>query len=124
LSAPGKADDPNASPTPVSIVLTGGPCAGKSSILALIRDRLRKRGIQVVTVPEYATHFFANSDGFQVEWVGTKKEDGLQDVFLRYQMMQESMFKDFAALNSKPSVLLFDRAVMDQKVFTSSEKIW
>jgi len=104
--------------------LTGGPCAGKSSILALIRDRLRKRGMQVITVPEYATHFFANSDGFQVEWVGTEKEHGLQDVFLRYQMMQESMFMEFAALNDKPSVLLLDRAVIDQKVFTSSDEIW
>merc|ERR1719162_2678226 len=39
-------------------------------------------------------------------------------------MMQESMFRDFAALNTKPSVLLLDRGVMDQKVFTSSDKIW
>merc|ERR1719247_1825293 len=79
----------------VSIVLTGGPCSGKSSILAVIRDRLRKRGMQVITVPEYATHFFANSDGFQVEWVGKEQEHGLQDVFLRYQMMQEDMFKEY-----------------------------
>merc|ERR1719181_2563076 len=59
---------------PFSIVLTGGPCGGKSSILAVIRDRLRKRGMQVIAVPEYATHFFANSDGFQLDWVGTEKE--------------------------------------------------
>lgn len=108
----------------MSIVLTGGPCSGKSSVLAVIRDRLSKRGMQVVTVPEYATHFFANSDGFQGEWVGTEKEEGLQCVFLKYQMMQEDMFKTFAALNSKPTVLLLDRGVMDQKVFTSSLSIW
>jgi len=107
----------------VSIALTGGPCSGKSSILAVIRDRLRKRGMQVITVPEYATHFFANSDGFQVDWVGTQKEHGLQDVLLRFQMMQEDMFKEYGALNSKPCVLIYDRAVIDQKVFTSPE-IW
>lgn len=108
----------------VSIVLTGGPCSGKSSILAVIRDRLRKRGMQVITVPEYATHFFANSDGFQVEWVGTQKEHGLQDVLLRFQMMQEDMFKEYGALNSKPCVLICDRAVLDQKVFCSSNEVW
>lgn len=108
---------------PFSIVLTGGPCGGKSSILAVIRDRLRKRGMQVIAVPEYATHFFANSDGFQPEWAGTAKEQGLQNIFLAYQLMQEDMFHDFASLNSKPSVLLLDRGVMDQKSFTS-EEIW
>jgi hypothetical protein len=34
------------------------------------------------------------------------------------------MFREFAALNDKPSVLLLDRAVMDQKVFASSLDIW
>jgi len=34
------------------------------------------------------------------------------------------MFCEYAALNSKPSVLLLDRAVVDQKVFSSSEDVW
>jgi len=122
LSTPGKVDE-SPRPAQFQIVLTGGPCGGKSSILAVIRDRLRKRGMQVIAVPEYATHFFANSDGFQVEWVGTEKEQGLQDVFLRYQVMQEDMFREFAALNSKPTVLLLDRAALDQKAHTSGA-IW
>lgn len=108
----------------MAIVLTGGPCSGKSTMLALIRDRLSKRGMQVLTVPEYATHFFGNSEGFQVEWVGTEKEENLQDILLRFQVTQENMFHEFAALNKKPAVLLMDRGVMDQKVFTSSEKVW
>eukprot|EP00928_Gymnodinium_smaydae_P047292 TRINITY_DN31553_c0_g1_i1.p1 TRINITY_DN31553_c0_g1~~TRINITY_DN31553_c0_g1_i1.p1 ORF type:complete len:484 (+),score=124.34 TRINITY_DN31553_c0_g1_i1:54-1454(+) len=111
-------------PRSMTIVLTGGPCSGKSTILALIRDRLSKRGMQVLTVPEYATHFFANSDGFQGEWVATEKEDKLQDILLRFQIMQENMFHEYGALNKKSSVLLLDRAVMDQKVFVSSDKVW
>jgi len=124
VETPAKAPGVALAPRQISIVLTGGPCSGKSSILALLRDRLSKRGFQVVTVPEYATHFFANSDGFQGEWVGTQKEEDLQNIFLRYQMMQEDMFRDFASLNTKTSVLLLDRATLDQKVFTSDEKIW
>merc|ERR1719446_859618 len=110
LSTPDKAEE--ARPKPFSIVLTGGPCGGKSSILAVIRDRLRKRGMQVIAVPEYATHFFANSDGFQLDWVGTQKEQGLQNVLLKYQMMQEDLFRDFAGLNTKTSVLLLDRGTL------------
>lgn len=108
----------------ISIVLTGGPCSGKSSVLATIRERLGKRGIQVITVPEYATHFFSNSDGFQLEWVATKKEEDLQNVLLRYQMVQEDLFQDYAELNSKTTVLLLDRGCLDQKVFVSSDAIW
>lgn len=108
----------------ISIVLTGGPCSGKSSMMALLRDRLARRGIQVITVPEYATHFFSNSDGFQPEWVATEKENDLQNVLLRYQMMQEDLFRDYAELNSKTTVLLLDRGCLDQKVFVSSDDIF
>jgi len=108
----------------IVIALTGGPSSGKSSILAIIRDRLSKRGSQVLSVPEYATHFFANSDGFQGSWVGTEKEEEMQHIFCRYQIMQEDMFRSFASLNDKNAVILVDRGVMDQKVFASSEKMF
>eukprot|EP00929_Paragymnodinium_shiwhaense_P112479 TRINITY_DN80737_c0_g1_i1.p1 TRINITY_DN80737_c0_g1~~TRINITY_DN80737_c0_g1_i1.p1 ORF type:complete len:444 (+),score=104.13 TRINITY_DN80737_c0_g1_i1:71-1402(+) len=111
-------------PRSMAIVLTGGPCSGKSTMLALIRDRLSKRGMQVITVPEYATHFWANSEGFQGYWVATEQEESLQDILMRYQVMQENMFHEYAALNRKQAVLLMDRGVMDQKVFCSSDKIW
>merc|ERR1719277_2943805 len=93
-------------------------------MMALLRDRLARRGIQVITVPEYATHFFSNSDGFQPEWVATEKENDLQNVLLRYQMMQEDLFRDYAELNSKTTVLLLDRGCLDQKVFVSSDDIF
>ena len=40
------------------IVLTGGPCAGKTTALALISDRLRERGYQVLSAPECASLVF------------------------------------------------------------------
>jgi len=119
LGAPGKR-----SAQQISIVLTGGPCSGKSSVLALLRERLGKRGIQVISVPEYATHFFANSDGFQAEWAGNSQEEDLQEILLRYQLTQEDLFRDYARLNSKTTVLLLDRGTLDQKVFVSSDRIW
>mmetsp|Transcript_34879 Transcript_34879/g.96245 ORF Transcript_34879/g.96245 Transcript_34879/m.96245 type:complete len:250 (+) Transcript_34879:3-752(+) len=41
------------------IVFTGGPCAGKTSCVAFVRDYLAARGIKAVIVPEVAT-FFVN----------------------------------------------------------------
>ena len=37
------------------VLLTGGPCGGKSSALATLNDELTRRGFHVITVPETAT---------------------------------------------------------------------
>ena len=42
-------------PTVLRVVLTGGPCGGKTTALPSIAEALRKRGIPTVTVPETAT---------------------------------------------------------------------
>eukprot|EP00929_Paragymnodinium_shiwhaense_P089987 TRINITY_DN5021_c0_g1_i1.p1 TRINITY_DN5021_c0_g1~~TRINITY_DN5021_c0_g1_i1.p1 ORF type:complete len:493 (+),score=123.44 TRINITY_DN5021_c0_g1_i1:67-1545(+) len=120
---PGKARRSNASDLrPFTVVLTGGPCSGKSSVLAVLKRRLSVRGFQVLTVPENATHLLANSDGFQPEWAGTQSQVDMQRIFLDFQLDQERAFREFAALNSKPAVLLLDRSTLDSKVFLSDEQ--
>jgi len=106
-----------AAPRPFTVVLTGGPCAGKSSVMAVLKRRLSVRGFQVLTVPENATHLLANSDGFQPEWAGKQAQIEMQRIFLDFQLDQERAFHEFARLNQKPAVLLLDRSVMDCKVF-------
>ena len=44
----------------IKIVLTGGPCAGKTTALARVTEFLQRRGVHVLTVPEAATLFFTN----------------------------------------------------------------
>mmetsp|Transcript_93349 Transcript_93349/g.165996 ORF Transcript_93349/g.165996 Transcript_93349/m.165996 type:complete len:444 (-) Transcript_93349:14-1345(-) len=108
---------------PFMVVLTGGPSSGKSSALALLRDRLTARGFQVLTVPENATHFLANSDGFQPEWAGTDSQVRMQRIFLDFQISQEEAFKAFAALHpSKKAVILLDCCTINSKVYVSDEQ--
>lgn len=108
---------------PFVVVLTGGPCAGKSSAMAFLRDRLSKRGFQVLTVPENATHFLANSDGFQPEWAGKSSQVEMQRIFMEYQMSQEDAFKAFAKLHpTKSSILLLDCCTLNSKVYLSDEQ--
>jgi hypothetical protein len=112
-----------ASARPFLVVLTGGPSSGKSSALALLRDRLSARGFQVLTVPENATHFLANSDGFQPEWAGTDKQVEMQRIFLNFQISQEDSFKAFAGLHpTKRAVLLLDCCTINSKVYVSDEQ--
>eukprot|EP00931_Biecheleriopsis_adriatica_P007096 TRINITY_DN108410_c0_g1_i1.p1 TRINITY_DN108410_c0_g1~~TRINITY_DN108410_c0_g1_i1.p1 ORF type:complete len:430 (-),score=88.01 TRINITY_DN108410_c0_g1_i1:71-1360(-) len=108
---------------PFVVVLTGGPCSGKSSALALLRDRLTARGLQALTVPENATHFLANSDGFQPEWAGTDSQVKMQRIFLDFQIAQEEAFKSFASLHpTKRPILLLDCCTINSKVYVSDEQ--
>jgi len=108
---------------PFVVVLTGGPSSGKSSALALLRDRLTARGFQVLTCPENATHFLANSEGFQPEWAGTFKQVQMQRIFLDYQLAQEEAFKAFAALHpTKRAVLLLDCCTLNSRVYVSEDQ--
>ena len=43
----------------LKIVITGGPCAGKTSALRRIKERYSKLGFEVVHIPETATELIS-----------------------------------------------------------------
>eukprot|EP01048_Picozoa_sp_COSAG05_P004508 COSAG05_NODE_245_length_12989_cov_32.994725_9_plen_622_part_00 len=105
------------------IVLTGGPCAGKTTALAQIKERLTALGVHVVTVPENATQVFENSGGYHPDWA-VKKRCGhleLQKTLLKFQMDAERHYLAIAKLHAEtrgtPAVLLCDRGTLDGKSF-------
>lgn len=55
------------------VCLTGGPCAGKTSGLAYLSEKLRDDGISVFMVPEAAT-LLANGGGM-LDFAGYSAED-------------------------------------------------
>lgn len=103
------------------IVLTGGPCAGKTTSLAAIRDYFTEKGFNVYTVPEAATVLFTN---------GVKPTDDEDELFdlqkhiLGMQVFQQEIFNNLASLSGKPSIVLCDRGHMDSKAFVSEESWW
>lgn len=106
----------------VNVLLTGGPGAGKSSALATLRDRLSKRGFQVIVVPENATPLLANAGGYDPSWSGTQGHVELQRIFLKYQIEQENAYRRIAQLREKPCVLLHDRGCLDGRLFCTEEQ--
>ena len=42
----------NSSKVTIKLVLTGGPCAGKSSMMSVLKESFEMRGYAVFTVPE------------------------------------------------------------------------
>mmetsp|Transcript_29975 Transcript_29975/g.65911 ORF Transcript_29975/g.65911 Transcript_29975/m.65911 type:complete len:507 (-) Transcript_29975:63-1583(-) len=101
------------------IVLTGGPCGGKTTALARLSSYLRERGFEVITCPEAYGILFLN--GFEVTYFGT---DGMgmvvQDTVMKLQESMEDGFEKVLRARGKPAVLLCDRGLMDGAAYMSS----
>lgn len=116
-------DDDSASTPPVySIVLTGGPCAGKTTALARLSGYLSERGFRVYTVPEMATIMFANGVGF-ADLGSDDAVVAMQTAVLGGQLQLEDGFASLAARTGKPAVLLCDRGAMDGSAYMD-RRLW
>lgn len=104
----------NAAPV-YRIVLTGGPCGGKTTALSAITERLQGLGFQVYRVPEAATILLGG--GVSLRGVAPDQLIGFQAELLRTLMALESAFHAIAASTGRPSVLLCDRGAMDASAY-------
>lgn len=103
------------------IVLTGGPCAGKTTALAKIVEHFGSLGYQVFTLPEVPTMFTAagmnyltsNSDYF---YEGEKAT-------LEIQLALEDKFARMAQECDEPCIIVCDRGAMDISAYMDPE-LW
>mmetsp|Transcript_1352 Transcript_1352/g.2466 ORF Transcript_1352/g.2466 Transcript_1352/m.2466 type:complete len:501 (-) Transcript_1352:979-2481(-) len=111
-----------ASPPVFRIVLTGGPCAGKSTGMDTVAERLRSRGFQVLMVPEAATLLF--SGGIAFSMIASDSQCiQFQAALLKTQMTLEDAFVNVARGTGRASVVLCDRGTMDGRAYMS-EDLW
>lgn len=104
-------DQKHASAPPVTrIVITGGPCAGKTSAMAVLKDRLEKFGLRVYVVPEAATILFHNGARFHdFLKLGEEGIVNFQVRLAQLQMRLEDTMYDTAAASGERAVILCDR---------------
>ena len=104
------------------IALTGGPCAGKTTMLKNITEHLNEKGISNVVVPETATELIVNG----VVPKGTNKSvKWFQDIVLRTQVFKEDMSKSYVSNMYYPAsfaVMICDRGIIDGKAYLSNGK--
>ncbi len=98
------------------IVITGGPCAGKSSATSRIKREFTKLGYTVLFVPETATELIT---GGVAPWTcGTVAE--YQKCQLELQLKKESIFEEAARTMPAEKVLIVcDRGALDNKAYMS-----
>ena len=108
------------SPQIFKFVLTGGPCAGKTTSLERLSTYLRDRGFLVYIVPEAATLLFTN--GVSVQDLGDESfRFGFQWSILMTQIALEDSFERIARSGKQKAVLLCDRGAMDGKAYMDKQ---
>ena len=93
------------------IVLTGGPCAGKTTALAKIIEHFGSLGYQVFTLPEVPTMFTAAG----MNYLTTNKDyfyEG-EKATLEVQLALEDKFYRMAQECTEPCIIVCDRGAMD-----------
>jgi CYTH domain-containing protein/predicted ATPase len=101
-----------------TIVLTGGPCSGKSSSLAYLTEKLSDYGIMVFVIPETAT--LITSNGIDRRKMDRPKQVAMyEEAILDMQLSFEETYQRavMQIFPERKKVLLLDRGVMDIKAF-------
>ena len=96
------------------IVITGGPCAGKSTALSWIQNAFTQKGYQVLIVPETATELIL---GGVAPWTcGTNLD--FQKCQMELQLEKEKLFEQAAtSMDSKKILIVCDRGALDNKAY-------
>lgn len=88
------------------IVLTGGPCAGKTTALLLLKERLEQKGLHIVLFSEIASQVLQeNIHPNEIGLYGFQKE-----IFERQKRKEEEQ-------NVQCDLLLLDRGLIDHKAY-------
>ena len=104
------------------IVLTGGPCSGKSSSLAYLTEKLSDHGYLVFVIPETATLIATNGiDRRKMD--RTSQVVMYEEAVLDLQLSFEETYKRAISriFPERKKVILLDRGVMDIKAFVPRE---
>ena len=101
------------------IVITGGPCAGKTTALSWIRNAFSQRGYTVLIVPETATELIT---GGVAPWTCGSNED-YQKCQVELQLEKERLFEQAAAsMEAEKILIICDRGVMDNFAYMNKDE--
>ncbi len=104
-----------------SIVLTGGPCGGKSSALTHLKASLESRGWRVLIVPETATDLITSGVSIQ----SFESPQDFQKLNVKYMTEKHDLYFKAAEKMSKdkPTVIIFDRGINDCMTYAGKEAL-
>lgn len=99
----------------IKIVLTGGPCAGKTTALGYVSAELQKEGIEVIAVEEQATKLITSGK--------TPKNMGSYEfhkLLFEQELKEETyILQQAEQMSCDRVVVLFDRGLLDNRAFVT-----
>lgn len=101
------------------VVLTGGPCSGKTTGQKRLSGAFEKRGWRVFRVPETATHLL--SGGIDFSKLDPETVEEFQEDLLLCMIQTEETFFRLAARSEKNCLVICDRGAMDPSAYMSVE---
>jgi predicted ATPase/CYTH domain-containing protein len=109
---------------PITIVQTGGPCGGKSTVLSKIADRLENLGYRVYCAPEAATLLILA--GADPRHMTPAEMLAFQSSVIQLQNALEIGIRKQAGLHSsltgQRSVILLDRGIWDGAAYVKPDQ--
>ncbi|MBR3787221.1 MAG: AAA family ATPase [Firmicutes bacterium] len=98
------------------IVITGGPCAGKTTGMSWIQEAFTERGYKVLFIPETATELIS---GGVAPWTCSENVE-FQKCLIGLQLKKESTFEQAAMTMAEEKILIVcDRGAIDNKAYMS-----
>jgi CYTH domain-containing protein/predicted ATPase len=101
------------------IVLTGGPCAGKTTALVRITEYFSNRGFKVFTIPEVPTLYSLSGWSYLTPNHDLYYEG--ERAILETQIGLEDSFSRLAETCTKPVLIVCDRGTLDISAYISPE---
>lgn len=101
------------------IVLTGGPCAGKTTALVRITEYFSNRGYKVFTIPEVPTLYSLGGWSYLTPNKDLYYEG--ERAILETQLALEDSFMRLAETCQKPVLIVCDRGTLDISAYISPE---
>lgn len=103
----------------IKIVLTGGPCAGKTTATERVEETFSKLGYAVFTLPEAATLFINSGADFLTKDPHLYYE--IHRSMMLFLLQMEDSFYEIAEATGKPALILNDRGAMDISAYMNPE---
>lgn len=104
-----------------NIVITGGPCGGKTTALSKLEQSLSNRGYYVLIIPETATELIPT--GIRPFGNSLTTLD-FQYIVFQKQLFKEKLYREVVEnlILSDRIVIIHDRGIMDNKSYVSNEE--
>lgn len=99
------------------IVITGGPCAGKTTAMSWIQNSFSDLGYHVIFVPECATELITAG----ISGITCRSVVDFQTALMKLQLEREYIYEKAARTSKNDKILIVcDRGSMDSKAYLSN----